>query len=355
MIDWRDMVRIVPTRFTTRYNQIFLTSVNRIIRRFERFAIMLLTATIILACNSSVSNQNDSHEVGAVSTDCQVVQHMMGESCIPNNPQRVVTAVHHFLGHMLAVNVKPVGSNVRYLNQADGDYLSTQTYMGSETQGIKLLGIETQINIEKILALKPDLILAAEDSESLYPKLSQIAPVIVFSFEDIVTNWKGSFSYIAKLLGKEDKLQQALNKYNQRIENLRTSLGNRYENQTISLAGSNGSNMYVFSKNSFPGSILSDLGLERPEAQRTDTPYGAIYNLSEESLNQFADGDVLFFLAFTKDGEDAFRELRQRPLWQQLKAVQKNQVYFVNGYTWTGSNLFSADAIIDDLYKYLVK
>ncbi|MES1026681.1 ABC transporter substrate-binding protein [Gloeocapsa sp. BRSZ] len=110
--------------------------------------------------------------------------------------------------------------------------------------------------------------------------------------------------------------------------------------------------MFVFTKNSFPGSILNDLGLQRPKTQNISAPNGAIYYIPEERLDQ-VDGDVLFFFAYGKQDKEIFERLKQKPLWKKLKAVQQGQIYLVDGYTWTGSNLLAANAVIDDLYKYL--
>lgn len=49
-------------------------------------------------------------------------------------------------------------------------------------------------------------------------------------------------------------------------------------------------------------------------------------------------------------------KLRRNPLWQTLKAVQQKQVYFVSGVTWIwDSDMIGAEAVIDDLRKYLVE
>ena len=321
----------------------------------HRWLLLLLTVAVVVGCNGSAVNQNETSTSEPLSDNCRVIQHVMGESCVPNSPQKVVTIIHHMVGHTLAIDVKPVGSNVLSLQQANGDYLKTQTYMGNATEGIQLTGLREQANIEKILSLNPDLILATDRSEESYPQLSQIAPTVVFTFEDIVLDWKQGFALVSEVFGRESQAQQALDKYYRRIEELKASLGDRYQNQTISVAGIFGSNVFAFTQSSFPGSILSDLGLTRPEAQRVNGLDGAIRNLSEESLEQNIDGDVLFFLAFSDDPEATFRELQQRPLWNQLRAFQKGQAYLVNNYAWVGSNAFAAAAVIDELYKYLVE
>ncbi len=314
-----------------------------------------LTAMIASACSGTVINHSDMLTAKPTSTPCRVVQHAMGETCVPNNPQRVVTLIHHILGHTLSLDVKPVGSDVRSIEQSSGNYLDVQSYLGDKTEGIMVTGIEESPNLERILRLKPDLIFATDYNNQVYSLLSQIAPVVTVPFKDVVFNWKEGFYFIAQVLGKEEKAQQALNHYYQRIEELKISLGDRYQGQTISTAGDSGINtLFALTKGTFSGSILSDLGLQQPEAQNVVTPNGAIYGISEERL-ELVDGDVLFFLAYGKEGKAIFERLRQRPLWKTLKAVQKGQVYLVNGWTWTGSSILAADAVIDDLYKYLVR
>ncbi|MBW4642056.1 MAG: iron-siderophore ABC transporter substrate-binding protein [Goleter apudmare HA4340-LM2] len=279
----------------------------------------------------------------------------MGETCVPNNPQRVVTLMYHLIGHTLTLAVKPIGGNARSIEQVNGNYLDDQSYLWNKAEGIVVTGVDGgSPNLERILRLKPDLILAMDYNSRIYPLLSQIAPVVIAQWEDVVLNWKKGFYLIAQALGKEEKAQPALNHYYQRIKELKISLGDRYQDKTISISGSSDFNrLFAFSKNSFPGSILSDLGLQQPEAQNVFAPYATIHKSFEESL-ELVDGDVLFLLTFGEEGKAAVERLRQQPLWKTLKAVQKGQVYLVNGYTWTGSNILAADAVIDDLYKYLV-
>lgn len=105
-------------------------------------------------------------------------------------------------------------------------------------------------------------------------------------------------------------------------------------------------------KNSLAGSILNDIGLKRPPSQDIVVPYGSV-QYSEEKLEQI-NSDFLFLTALSDNDEQSLKQLLQKPLFRQLKAVQQNHVYFVDKLTWIGWNLFAADAVIDDLFKYLV-
>ncbi|UKO96911.1 hypothetical protein [Nostoc sp. UHCC 0870] len=56
----------------------------------------------------------------------------------------------------------------------------------------------------------------------------------------------------------------------------------------------------------------------------------------------------------TDDDQKFLEELKQKPLWKNLRAVQQNHVYSIDYLTWRAGNLLAADAVIDDLFKYLV-
>jgi iron complex transport system substrate-binding protein len=104
--------------------------------------------------------------------------------------------------------------------------------------------------------------------------------------------------------------------------------------------------IYAYGNQSNIARILRDIGLQRPPSQRGD--FYTLDNISLERLSDI-DGDVLFLL----NQGGVSEEIIQKPLWKQLKAVQQNQVYFV-GYHWHFLDILAVNAIIDDLFKYLV-
>jgi iron complex transport system substrate-binding protein len=82
-------------------------------------------------------------------------------------------------------------------------------------------------------------------------------------------------------------------------------------------------------------------------------PIGRIARISEERLDEVV-GDILFIMVHRDRDKQFLAELRQKPIWKTLKAVQEKQVYPVDTLAWVGSNLIAADAVLDDLEKYLV-
>ncbi|WP_253274469.1 ABC transporter substrate-binding protein [Nostoc sp. PCC 7107] len=303
--------------------------------------LMFLIIGLITAC-SHHTVKNTVSPTNLASKDCRVVQHTMGETCVPINPQRIVTFSLPTLGNAIALGVKPLGST--YV-----DMLDEHTYLKSKVKGINSLGISSP-NLEKILLIKPDIIIGWNAERQFYPLLSQIAPTVLFNWQN--KTWRDLFDFVTQVLGKEEAAQQAWEHYHQRVEKLKAALGDRYKNKEISLVFLAPGVIFSETKNSFPDFILQDVGLQRPQAQNAIAPSAQLY-FSLEELEK-ADGDVMFVGTLTDDSQNFLEELKQKPLWKHLRAVQQNHVYPINYLTWRGGNLLAADAVIDDLYKYLV-
>ncbi|WP_225225746.1 ABC transporter substrate-binding protein [Komarekiella delphini-convector] len=305
-------------------------------------ALMLLICTLITAC-SSHKFQNIVSPTNSASKNCRVVQHTIGETCVPINPRRIVTFSLPTLGNALALGVKPLGSTFI-------DLLDKHTYLEGKVDGIKSLGISSP-NLEKILLIKPDIIIGWNAERQFYPLLSRIAPTVLFDWQQNKT-WRELFDFVTQVLGKKEAAQQAWEHYNQRVAELKAALGDRYKNKEISVVFLAPGVIFSETKNSFPDYILQDVGLQRPKAQNVIVPYTQLY-FSIEELEK-ADGDIMFVGTLRDDDQKFLEELKQKPLWKHLRAVQQNHVYSINYLTWRGGNLLAADAVIDDLYKYLL-
>ncbi len=311
-------------------------------RHFFSWLILgILGFTLVTACNHDAS-QNISSLPKQPTAECRMVKHTMGETCVPIHPQRVVTLSSCTLGNVLALGVKPVGTT----NEV---YYEENSSVKGTTKGIKLVGI-SQPNLEAILQLKPDLIVGVDWYKPIYPLLSKIAPTVLGKIDFI--SWQRHLSFVAESLGKQETEKALWDRYYQRIEKLKLALGTRYQGKKISFITLGREQIYIDSKNSFPGSIIGDVLLQRPAAQNIDSTYGA-FQISLEELEK-ADGDILFVTTFSRSGNEFLAKKQQEPLWKTLKAVREKHVYYVDFMSWAATNMLGTDVVIDDLFKYLV-
>ncbi|YAF97190.1 MAG: iron-siderophore ABC transporter substrate-binding protein [Nodularia sp. CChRGM 3473] len=313
-------------------------------RHFLRWLILgIFGFTLVTACNLHTS-QNISSPSKPSATECRMVKHTMGETCVSINPQRVVTLSLATLGNVLALGVKPIGTTNEV--QIENNSL---TYIKEKTEGIKLIGL-SQPNLEATLLLKPDLIIGVDWFKPIYPLLSKIAPTVLGELD--YSTWEKHLSFVAEVLGKQETEKALWQHYYQRIEQLKQALGNRYQDKKISFIYIGPNQINIDAKNSYAGSIISDAHLQRPASQNVDAPYGA-FPISLEELEK-ADGDILFVTTFSSSGKKFLEKKQQEPIWKTLKAVQENQVYYVDFMSWAASNMLGTDAVIDDLFQYLV-
>lgn len=298
---------------------------------------------LVIACQYR-SPQTLSSSSKLPASACRMVTHTMGETCVPINPQRVVTLSLPTLGNTFALGITPIGTT-NEMHEGDGSL----TFVPNKPEGIKLIGL-SQPNLEALLQLKPDLIVGVEWFSSMYPMLSQIAPTVLGELG--YSTWQDHLSFLAEVLGKQDAEEAIWDHYYQRIEELKLALGDRYSSQKISFIYIGKGQINIDTKDSFAGFILDDAGLQRPDSQTVKVPY-TTYAVSLEEIEK-ADGDVLFVTTFSNDGAKTFEEIRQDPLWQKLKAVQTNRVYPVDFTSWSAGHILGIDGVIDDLFKYLV-
>ncbi|MEW5860350.1 MAG: iron-siderophore ABC transporter substrate-binding protein [Cyanobacteriota bacterium] len=301
-----------------------------------------MTICIVSACgtNARKSETNNSINVSPnlQSQAVRVVKHAMGETKVPVNPQRVIV-----LGNMenvLALGIKPVGATTL----GDGNFPS---YLQSQTEGIAKLGINGQPSLEKILFLKPDLILGWSWDEGIYDKLSQIAPTV---FAEGAITWKEWLRTFAEALGKTPEAEKLLSNYNQRVKTFREQMGDRLSEIQVSVVNFWADQVRIYMKRSFSGLILNDIGMPRPSAQNKDKNSE---NLSLELIPKMQ-GDAIF-LVLGEGEESKLTQFTNHPLWFQLNAVKQNKVYQVNNDAWIGSwGIIGANRVLDDLFKYLL-
>lgn len=324
---------------------------QRVLRRIWFFCLTVWVAWVSVACSPQ---SRPGADAPATQADCRVVQHGAGEACVPNIIQRLVALDGVTYEYAIALDLNPIGTTY------SGQFLPYE--INPNTVDIGSAG---EPNLEKILALKPDLIVGLEYNTIVYDQLAQIAPTVLLPFNHS-GEWKERFSQLGEMLGRTEQVQTAMDAYNQRIEEFQSAMGNRLSQTVVSVVRVYPEVVNLYLKDSFNGVILQDAGLPRPpsqdiSAEEAKRQYGneIQYSISREVFSK-ADGDALFIWTGENEQEadessqEKLAELENDPLWRSLNAVQKGAVYEVPSY-WIGSGPLTANAVIDDLFKYLVE
>ncbi|MEM7335903.1 MAG: ABC transporter substrate-binding protein, partial [Chloroflexota bacterium] len=147
-----------------------------------------------------------------------------------------------------------------------------------------------------------------------------------------------------------EALEQLLLEYEVATDALQMRLTESDIDPTVSILRVRPTGIRVYLPGSFSGTVVSDVGLRRPEGQQSDE---FALELSLEEIDE-ANADIIFLWTFgsseraEQQSEEALIELKEEPLWQSLGAVQNDAVYSMPGY-WIGGGLLAANAIVEDI------
>lgn len=307
--------------------------------------LVIATFVTVSACGGAFSTNAPSDlATQSPAGACQTVQHSLGETCVPKDPKRLIATDGIALEVLLALDRKPLAA-------AEPNLVSSRArQLEGMTEGIDSLGSEQQPSLEKLVQLNPDMILGFNVSSENYDIFSQVSPTVSFDYTQI--GWKKELRRSGEVLNNTQRAEQLLVEYQARIREFQAAMGNQLEQTEVSVVRfySDAGSTDFRPRLSFPGSVLEDVGLPRPAAQSGSEEFYVPVSL--EQLDRL-DGDVIF-AALDPGSKESFETFQSSPLWQNLEAVKNDRVYIVDSGYWIFGNILAANAILDDLFDYLV-
>jgi iron complex transport system substrate-binding protein len=271
----------------------------------------------------------------------QSITHALGQTCVTGVPRRVVVLEWAYAEAVLALGVQPVGmANIK-------GYSEWVRIPVSLSASVEDVGTRQQPSLEKIRALKPDLIITARlRAAQNYAQLSAIAPTLAFdaySSESQYGEMRSTFSQIGAVLGRSTAARQVLSNLDARLNRVKRNLkaaGRGGESVVFAQAFTGGGGiptMRLFTKNSMVSQVLERLGLVNAWTAPAQ-PYG----FSEVSLEALAGLNTKNFLYVTQREDAVFAAPGIKPLWQGLPFVKANRAYALDERTWTFGGPLSA-------------
>ncbi len=303
-------------------------------------ALLTLCLTIVLtACGGSDDTENDTSS----ETATRSIEHAMGTADVPENPERVVVLTNEGTEALLALGVQPVGA----VKSWNGD--PWYPHIESEMTDVTEVGTESEVNLEAIAKLKPDLIIGTKlRQENIYDKLNAIAPTVMS--ETLKGDWQENFTLYANALNLEEEGNQALADYDQHVEDTKAELGDAV-NKELSVVRFLPGESRIYFNDSFSGVILNDVGIKRPASQ--DKAEFA-EQVAMERIPEMAGDHIVYFTYGGADGSKTAEEWQSNQLWKDLDAVKAGEVTEVSDDIWnTSGGVLSANQVLDELVDIL--
>jgi iron complex transport system substrate-binding protein len=283
----------------------------------------LITGAAAAALVAAISGEGAFAQESTPASGTHTFESFMGPVEIPVNPQRIVCIGSYAPEDLIDAGVTPAG-----ITEID-----LEGYASVYKEGLKdvpTVGTFAQPDLEKIIALQPDLILAISVDwlvES-YGELSRIAPTVLVDYT-VSNAWLVMADIFADAAGATAGLEQLKDVYAGRVEAVKTTYAEQLGALRWGIANGWGSqdNQYtLYYPDSAPGKVLTDLGALWVEAATGKTGTNQLF--SYEQLNLLTDADIILTYGDRDGVINADGQLMaDQPIFKQLKATQSNHVY----------------------------
>ncbi len=276
------------------------------------------------------------------------IKHAAGETPVRPDPMRIVALAGDELDALCALGLQ---SRIVAAALPDGSD-SQPSYLGTVVHDVPGAGTRSAPDLAAIAAAKPDLILGSQAlTPDAYGTLNAIAPTIFSAAPGAL--WQANLRMVGAATGRLRAADDLIEGFTERAK--KAGEANDAAHFQASVVQLTDSALRVYGVDTFPGSVLGTVGVDRPAAQRfADKPYIEI-PVSDADLKgspdlSAADGDIVYMSFSSPAARDRAPALLDSPAWRKLSANRDNRVFVVNNEVWqTGQGLIAARGIIDDL------
>ncbi|AGB40585.1 ABC-type Fe3+-hydroxamate transport system, periplasmic component [Halobacteroides halobius DSM 5150] len=269
---------------------------------------IIITTMLMLALVFSINN--GLAVVAEANSETITYQSENGPVEVPANPERIIV-LSSFAGNVLAL---------------DGNLVGVDPW-AKKNPLYNLDGVEavTSDNLEKIIELKPDLIIGLSSTSNIN-RLKMIAPTITYTYGRL--GYLEQHLEIGKLLNKEEEARTWINDFRKKArsvgEKIREKIG---EDATVTVIENYNKMLYVFGDNWARGTeiLYQEMKLKMPKRVKELALKPGYSAISFEVLPEVA-GDYIIF-SKNSGADTSFQETET---YRNIPAVQNDRVFEVN-------------------------
>ncbi|AVT28965.1 MULTISPECIES: iron-siderophore ABC transporter substrate-binding protein [unclassified Plantactinospora] len=297
-------------------------------RPVARLTAALAVLVVGLAgCGGGDDGADPAPSASAGGTFPVTVEHKYGSTEITKAPTRVVTLGLSDQDPVLALGVVPVGAIDWFLERPYGKWPWAQPLWGSTPP--EIVGERDDYNLEKIAALRPDLIIGLYSgmTQEQYQKLSQLAPTVAQpkGFADYAAPWQEMTRQAGRALGKPEQADKLIADVDARFAKARQEHPG-FAGKTVAVVDPYEAGKYAVFAPSDPKVVfMTQLGFTVPESivQAAGKEYAA--EIGSERLD-LVDVDKLLFLTSDASAEP---RVKADKVYATLDVAKQNRAVFL--------------------------
>lgn len=298
-------------------------------KKIYMFLLVLILFTLVACSNDS---QEDSENTTG---DTITYESEDGPVEVPANPERVVV-LSTFAGNVLALDVPLVG--------VDSWSKGNPNYALEDVEAV------SDENLEKIIELKPDLIIGLSSIKNV-DKLKEIAPTVTFTYGKL--DYLEQHLEIGKLLNKEQEAQQWIDDFKARAAEIGNQIKEKIgEDATVTVIENFDKELYVFGDNWARGTeiLYQEMKLPMPEKVKETALQEGYASLSLEVLPEYV-GDYLI----VSKNEDSSSSFMETDTFQNIPAVKNGNMFVADATKFYFNDPITLDYQLDFFEENFLK
>ncbi len=333
-------------------------------------ALTLILALLLGACSNSGSQSrqepsssparngsesspsaNPSEEPAPEAAYPRTIHAANGDIEIEKQPRKVAVVHWGYTDSILLFDLKSVALALPFTEKQSVLYTETYKPYTERLEELAIVGENTAVNLEALLAYAPDVIIAGNAvNKDIVDSLTKIATTVVLDEQktDVWGDWPSVVTEFGNILGQEEIAASYIAGFRSKLQEAKEKLSGIQG--TVAFLQIRAKESWLQGTSYLP-TYYEGLGLKAPDsAEMAD---GA--QISLEGLSQL-DPDYLFLGQFNVSDPSLpalSDEWRQSGVWSKLTAVGNDHVYDIDGQLALGygplGHSYGVQAILDAL------
>lgn len=310
-------------------------------KKFLLLLVLSILAVTAAACGSTEEDSEGSNADGGDSAETITVEHELGETEVPKNPEKVVVFDYGILDTMDKLGIEVAGV-------AKGNIPSyLEKYESDEYENI---GSLKEPDFEKIAEIDPDVIIISGRQATVYDQLEELAPTVHLGVDTTryMDSFKENMNTVGEIFNKQSEIEEELAAIEDSIASLNERASEADQNALIIL--SNDDKISAYGSNSRFGLIHDVFGVPTVDDSIEASTHGM--NVTFEYVME-QDPDLLYVVDRTAvvGGESSAKQIVENELVKNTKAYENDNIVYLNPDYWylSGGGLVSVAEMVKEI------
>ena len=304
------------------------------------FKVLCLAACLLFASSLSAKEMVEITTLNAKGQSVQIK--------VPKNPKRVAIAD---LASLDTIDTLGFGDSIVALTKAQNVYYLKKY---NDDKNIINIGSVKEVDLEKLMQSRPDIIFIGTRLAADYDRLSKIAPVVYLGIDYKTSTFnsvKKNVETIAKIFSASDKFEEWFDDFHKRLD----AIKEKANGKTAIIALVTNSNLNTLGNEKRCAMIGTDAGFTNIAAE-AKTTHG---NDASFELVVKLDPEYMFVLdrdsAIGAGGAKLAKEVLDNELINKTKVAKNGKIYYLNPSVWylSEGGIKAMDLMLEDLEKAL--